>query len=366
MIASQHVPCARRMWRPKRTLALGVLSAAMVAAISPGAWAARFRECSDDPVRIGGGNVLDFTIFASSMSPTSPAGTACTNAINKWNAVDGMSNKFAGSFTLGPTTSFHGDLRSDALLVSRSNIGGRNGLTHIIYNAPLCTPGIAERIIEADVMVANDMIYVNPAEDTLTTNNGRTTFLHEFGHALGLLHNQDYNTMRTVQPRPVFGGLGEHQDVFPDDAAGGRALYPSSGSTHVNIFTTASMRDVSTDTIQPNTGVGPVFSCTSGGGQITILATAGNNGQVNITQTERWFISYSSTAYANGFFFAEWAGSTYNAGSAISVWRTLTLPALAVGTYRLFHGVDMLNQVVEKREDDNVSRQPLLIQVVPC
>jgi hypothetical protein len=214
-------------------------------------------------------------------------------------------------------------------------------------------------------MVAADLDFnTAPSETSLADTFGRSSFIHELGHAQGLEHFQDFNQMRVPQPRPMFGGPGEHIDVLPDDAAGGRFLYPS-GNAQRNVFASAQFRDVNTDTIVNNVA-GTVMACSSGGGTITVNATVGNNGTINITQTERWFVSTNQHAYGGTQIF-QWNNSTYDAGFAVRVLRgPMTLPPLPVGTYFLFHAVDVLNQVNESREDDNVTREALIIQVISC
>src|SRR5438046_1824973 len=74
---------------------------------------------------------------------------------------------------------------------------------------------------EADVFAASDLNFGKVQQDTLVSNSGRSTFMHEFGHAHGLDHAQNFNNMRVPQPRPVVGGPNETVDVLPDDADGG-------------------------------------------------------------------------------------------------------------------------------------------------
>src|SRR5690606_2745226 len=100
---------------------------------------------------------------------------------------------------------------------------------------------------------------------------------------------------------------------------------------------------------------GTVFACSAGGAPLGVSATVANNGTLNVTQSERWYVSTNSTAYGGTDVFA-WNNSTYNANSAITVVRSFTLPPLSVGTYRLFHWVDVFGQHNEVREDDNVAR----------
>jgi hypothetical protein len=45
---------------------------------------------------------------------------------------------------------------------------------------------------------------------------------------------------------------------------------------------------------------------------------------------------------------------------------TFKLPALPVGTFFVFHGVDVLQQVNESREDDNAVREGVVLQVINC
>ncbi|HXU30695.1 MAG TPA: hypothetical protein VN851_08980 [Thermoanaerobaculia bacterium] len=285
------------------------------------------------------------------------------NAISQWRGVIGMNDMVSKS---GATTSgskiVNNDGQNDAAIVNRSNIAGNNGLT-AMFSSLCFFPGTAGWL-EADVMVASDMTFGAVAEDTLP-EVGRVTFIHEFGHAHGLDHSQGYNVMRTMQPRPLVAGPGETVDVLPDDAKGGRFLYPS-GNTEINLFASAQQRIASTDTIALNNS-GTVIACTGGGGKITINATVGNNGTVNVTQTERWWLNKDSFAgHSGGILIGQWNNGTFLASSAFTRPVTLTLPALAAGTYFLFHGVDVLNQVVESREDDNNVREALRIKVVPC
>jgi hypothetical protein len=118
------------------------------------------------------------------------------------------------SVTTGASPIGIDDGQNDVALTDRSNIGGDNGLTFMVHN--LCV--LSSSWVEADVLVANDLTPGHVDEDSLTTVSERSTFLHEFGHAHGLAHSQNFNNMRVPQPRPVVGGSGETVDVFPDDA----------------------------------------------------------------------------------------------------------------------------------------------------
>jgi hypothetical protein len=298
-----------------------------------------------------------------SIEPGKMRESALDNAINRWRGVGGMLDMVSKSSKVNPLNIyFTDDGQNDAVVVERSDIGGNNGLTSLIHDG--CFIAGDMEWMEADVQVAADLDFALPGETSVEGNFGRDTFIHEFGHAHGLLHTQSFNNMRTPQPRPMVGGPGERIDVLPDDAHGGRFLYPSNkGET--NLFASAQRRDVATDKIVNNAS-GTVFSCSGGGGTVTINSTVGNNGTVNITQTERWWLNESKTGHSGGILIGQWNGSTFVANSAFTRLITLTMPALPVGKFFLFHGVDVFNVVGESRENDNAVREALIVQVVPC
>ena len=334
---------------------------AILALYATDAAAFGWRECDDVKVVWQGANNLFRNTF--SIGNGGARESAYLNGITRWNNVRGMNDILVNAGTTGGSSITHGNGQSDVAVVTASAIGNNAGLTKSIFDS--CDIFSDQHIIETDVMVASNQDFTTNPDEATVFLPARITFLHEFGHALGLRDFEDYNIMRAAGASPFVGGTGEHADILPDDAAGGRFLY-ASGNSHTNVFASAQLRFINTNTIANNTGVGPVFSCSGGGGQITINQTVGNNGTVNATQTERWFLSTNKTAYSSGILFFQWNNSTYNANSTLTVQRTMTMPALPVGAYFLFHGVDQLNQHAEVRESDNVSREALIIKVIPC
>jgi hypothetical protein len=298
-----------------------------------------------------------------SIPPGSLREVSLDNAINRWRGVKGMIDMVSKAPlpNSGTTYGIDDDL-NDAVIVNRGDIGGNNGLTSMIHDGCFL-PGDMEWL-EADVQVAGDMNFARLDETSVTANGGRQTFIHEFGHAHGLQHTQGYNHMRVSGPSPEVGGPGETVDVLPDDAQGGRFLYPSV-NPEVNLFASAQRRDIATDTIVNGTS-GTVTFCTGGGGTLTINSTVGNNGTVNVTQTERWWLNTSITGHSGGILIGQWNNSTFVANSALTRFVTMTMPPLAAGTYFLFHGVDVFNVASESREDDNNVREALVVKVVPC
>jgi hypothetical protein len=296
-----------------------------------------------------------------SVPPGSLRDVSVNNAINSWRGVIGMTDMVSKSSSITTGTSITtGDGQSDIGVAPRANIGGNNGLTLMINS--LCF--LSSSWEETDVLAASDLNFGPVKEDTLVPNSGRSTFMHELGHAHGLDHAQNFNNMRVPQPRPVVGGPNETVDVLPDDADGGRFLYPT-GNKEVNLFASAQRLNTATDTILMN-HTGSVTSCSTGGGGITLNSTVGNNGTVDVTQTERWWVSTDPNAFNGGFQIFQWNNSTFKANSVFTRQVSFKMPALPVGTYFLFHGVDVLHQVTESREDDNNVREGLIIKVVNC
>jgi len=288
---------------------------------------------------------------------------ALDKAIKRWQNVDGMWNMVSKSSTV-TTGSTIGQLnfQNDVAVVPKSGLSGdKIGLTMMFHDG--CFFGGDAEWIETDVVVRSDLDFGKVEETALPNNSGREVFLHEFGHAHGLDHTQGFNVMRSATPMPLVGGPGETIDVLPDDAKGGRFLYPT-GNDEVNLFASAHRR-TSDDKIKVNNS-GTVTFCKKGGGTLKINATVGNNGTVDIKQTELWWVSTSKTAHSGGIKVGQWNNGTFLANKVKTRELEFTMPALEPGTYFLYHGVDVLDEVTESREDDNNVREALVVQVNNC
>lgn len=345
----------------RRNLLIGIISLTCCS-LTSSAHAFSYLTCGgvkvvwDDPF-----NMLQNSF---SIPPGSLREVSLDNAINRWRGVGGMQDMVGKWPFMNPGSTYGlDDSVNDAVVVKRADIGGANGLTSLIHDG--CFIAGDMEWMEADVQIASDMSFAALDETSNAPNQGRETFIHEFGHAHGLQHSQGYNHMRALGPRPRVAGPGETVDVLPDDARGGRFLYPT-GNTEVNLFTSAQRRDIATDKIVNGTS-GTVTFCTSGGGTMTINSTVGNNGTVNVTQTERWWLNTSKSAgHSGGILIGQWNNSTFVANSVFTRFITLTMPPVAAGTYFLFHGVDVFNVAAESREDDNNVREALVVKVVSC
>lgn len=325
--------------------------------LAPEARAANHFECDGDPVVWE--EPFELTQNTLSIPNGSPPDGALKNAIDRWNGVQGMANIASMSlFSTSGNGIGIGDGQSDVGTTSRAKLGGASGLTFLFHS--LCV--FSSSWSEADVAVANDLPFSQVGETSLATS-GRLTFLHEIGHAHGLADAQGFNHMRKSQPRPLVGGPGETVDVLPDDANGGRFLYPN-GNKEVNLFASAHRRTAKDKIVLNNSGT--ITVCSKGGTDVTLTSTVGNNGTVNIQQTERWWVSLSDHAHSGGTKIFQWNGSTFIAGSVNTRQVSFKMPALSPGTYFLYHGVDMLDEANESRENDNNVREGMKIKVIDC
>jgi hypothetical protein len=322
------------------------------------AHAANIFLCNGNPV------VWEHSFVMVRNKPSIPAGTppqdAFINAVDRWNGVRGMADMVSISpfVTLGLEVDLDDD-QNDAVTTGRAALGGFDGLTFLDHS--LCV--LSSSWSSADVAVANDLPLFGHVDETSLASSGRVAFLRQVGMAHGLTFRQGFDGMRVFQPIPLVGGPGETVDVLPDDANGGRFLYPT-GNSEVNLFASAHRRTANDQIVLNNSGTLTV--CSKGGTNVTLTSTVGNNGTVDIQQTERWWISTSSTAHNGGTLIGQWNGSTFLAGTVNTRQVTFKMPALAPGTYFLFHGVDALHEVTESREGDNAVREGMKIKVVNC
>lgn len=255
----------------------------------------------------------------------------------------------------------HGNGRNETAVVARSAISGNNGLTVRRYDS--CIFSWDTQIIEeADVMLANDMVYSPEDESFWNWSNaeqGRVVNIHELGHALGLNHSENFNTMRALTPLPIAGG--NTSEPYPDDANGARFLYP--GYYSINLFASAQKLSggsiVATEDTQ-NTR----YACR--GGKIWVTVTVGNNGTTNVTGSGfRVYLNDGPNKYSGGW--NMWTGTaSVNAGSYFTQSLYTTVPNVAPGLYWVLWQIDTGNTTPEYNESDNAVHSVMRVQVLNC
>lgn len=321
----------------------------------------------------------EFTRNTCSIPYNGTRWNAYANALNRWNGIGAMQNILQdnGAVFSWCIPDDYGldnldNSTNEVAVVDPSQLDGGNASGITFRHYTWCF--LDQSITEADVFVG-DVHNMGQPEPIITSSGGglgkgRETFLHEFGHALGLDHYGTFNMMRSGQSTSSsgfirFGGSGERIDAAPDDAAGGRFLYPASGSER-NVFA-ASQKHVNGTTFPFGTVITNADGglsqktlnvCNSTGGVFNDLKfTGGNNGTVSVTHNEKWYLSASSSQWsATSIVVSTWYGGTWNANGHYYSLHTITVPPLPTGIYYLYHQVDSSFGDAESREDDNVSR----------
>jgi hypothetical protein len=273
------------------------------------------------------------------------------NGNGQWQALNGI----ISGFFVNPATDCSVDIsdnQSEIALVPRSQISGFNGLNSPKLNG--CS------MVATDIRIANDMTYENPQEDQLS-GFGRGTFVHEWGHAFRLNHEEAFDIMRGGQPRPLVGGTGEHISVLPSDARGIFDLY-GFANNHSNLF--ASAQELSGGSIISTTTAGVVTMCR---GQVgTVRFTIGNMGSTPVPFFRVLVRMAQSLAYDGGGFVVADNGFRSD-GFAFGTFNfPFTVPLTAPnGGYAFIIYTDVDGQASELKEQDNNTFAALRV-VVNC
>jgi hypothetical protein len=237
-----------------------------------------------------------------------------------------------------------GNGRSETARVPRAAISGRNGYT-------VCQRD-GTRLLECDVMLADDMHFAEPTEYR-SSDQGYATITHEFGHVLGLQHTNllnGYNLMRIQTPYPVTGG----RNVQPmrDDYEGIKFLYGDLGGH--NLYVTA------LDTGLNALDTGTKTRCR--GGTFSMRYAVLHNGVGPATSLFRIFVQKTSTGEQTNLF----SGSaTVDLGFIET--RTFTVPSsLSNGDYYIKWEIDSGGFIDEWNEGDNLTRSGAILRVTDC
>src|SRR5258708_2217312 len=291
-----------------RLLHLTVLGAlAVPLSVAALARAANFRTCNGRAV------LPKYTPYSTVLNTCSiPFGSASADAY--FHSIDeyytqGHTVQHYGYWPSNRCYITQGDGWWDVARVDRSTIGGANGSTWLSYDGcPFSWS--SDAINEADGMIANDMVYSNPAE-AFVSSSGRGTFLPQFGHAHGLYHNESFDQMRAGAPNVIMGGTGDHIELTGDES-----WYIHNFWNLVNGVTNLY---ASSFRLNPG-GLAGTFTPTTTvrlcpGQTWPVAFTVGNNGQSNQTFNQRIFVNTSppNSGYSGGFHSGYWTGGTGNA-----------------------------------------------------
>lgn len=237
--------------------------------------------------------------------------------------------------------------RSETATVNPSQIGGLNGLATCWKSSWGWS--------ECDIKLSNQLNYWNEDEsfwNWSNTNQGRVVVLHEFGHAMGLGHdNNQFAVMRSNTPYPLNGGPGFHGEPFPDDANGVRALYSTYQSPGANLFATA--QKYVNGVVQATESGSCVTINRCRGQTLSVTVSIGSNGWLApLSHGVRIFLNNSPSGYTGGW--NMFVGTANNPPGTYSTQTlNLTVPSVPNGTYWILWQVDTQNGTAESNEQDN-------------
>lgn len=293
-----------------------------------------------------------------------PAGNPFTTEVNAamdtWNAVERSRFNF---IKLTDTDGSHG--HNDVNEVYFDDIDGPGdtlAVTHLWYN--LCYPFDDADIKEADIEFDVDEPWYTSSFNYTTSNfHFRTVAIHEFGHALGLKHENDVlDTMNSFYPG---GGPASYSKLalpLTDSRQGVRFLYSQSGTAMPDLIALNFRSTGDGDSVLVS---GPTSA--PNGSYVTIQCTFQNIGSaatgdfnIGFYLSTNDYISTSDRLLGTNY------GAWASAGGQVTFTRTLYIPNdVAPGTYRLGLLLDKDNDVDEWNDStsNNGLAQPRTINI---
>lgn len=323
-------------------------------AVTGSAEAARWRTCNGSAVKWRG--TLNVHRNRCSIADTGLVNSAYWNGMRQWNR---LSNVVDGTFVNSASDCFisFGDGQNEVGLVNRANIDGANGLT--VLQLGLCFIG-SNDIDEADVMIANDLSFT-PRNGNFLGTTGRSTFVHEFGHFFGFLHENVHSVLRTTPPHILTGG-GEPSTVWPSDTIGMNSLYGFS-MFRANLLPSA-LGDVggSVQTLDP---ASIVTVCRGGSSSTRVyLGNSGNAGSGTYNLRVRLNTTAPMTGYSLGTNVV--ASFTHSLGGFTQGTFDLAFGVpwwLPDGIYFIYTDMDHTSSITEILEGDNTTVSARRIRV---
>ncbi len=288
-----------------------------------------------------------------------PAGSAheadLLNAPSEWNSGVMAVSPAIVSGTSSSSVIIHGDGIWEAALVPPGALGTANGLAVTIYSG--CVVGRCSSTMESDIMVTSDLAFGNPDESawdffSTSVHSARDVFVHEWGHLLGLNHEQTFNVMKPGGLKARVGGTGTHSSPGGDDRWGAASLY-GNPSSFKNL--SASAQWFQSGDVTTTSFIGTI-NVTSASMLIAVNPTLVNSGTQNLTFNYRIYLNTCPWCYGAGITWGTGIGAIVNNRNQVFVGSSLNPPLYAMvcnRVYWVFHDVDSSNAHAEAREFDN-------------
>jgi len=222
----------------------------------------------------------------------------------------------------------------------------------------ICLLYYEAEIRNADVLFNNQYTWTTGARPW-TTNapyEFNTVAIHEFGHAIGLEHeNRWVATMNCIYH-------ANFQQIHADDRAGVRHNYPSGSMTDISL-TNWTKNDNSCDTAARLVN-GPTSA--NPGDLVSIEWVVENHGTTSVTYNVRFYLSSNDLITTSDTILGTNNGASISYTGSATFAKNLTIPSdTPSGTYWIGVIVDYDNKVSEANESNNALAQPRSM-VITC
>lgn len=327
------------------------VAAFLLFAATPQLFAYEYNTCNGDR-RIWGSNTVTFR--PANISFPGSYRTALEEVLTGWNyRTPGTRFRFVHSYT-DATTWQQGDGVNTVGFTSDWT-WDPNWIGVALWRYNTCWWWGGGGINEVDIMFNNNYSFSTAISPWALPAPGDSLFnltitgLHEYGHGLGLAHEQDVlATMNSVYP---FGGvLGNNNDLHPhaDDILGNRAGYGTC-CTERDLAVSAYAR-----TTSGRSGLISPPANSYRGHATSYRFTISNRGTTNESSVRVQFYLSTDRFISTSDTYLGAATYNLNAGIENTYWATVTIPlGLASGSYYFGYVIDPLGAVTEVDEVNN-------------